>query len=74
MRRFDIPLAPAIIAMILGPIAEQQFRRALAISQGDATVFFTRPLSASLIALAFVILVVPAVWQAIRRARSAAKA
>ena len=39
MRCADIPIAPAIIGLILGPLAEQQFRRAVAISQGDLTVF-----------------------------------
>ena len=46
MRRFDIPVAPVLVGMILGPLAEQQFRRALAISQGDLTIFFTQPISA----------------------------
>ncbi|MBI3933614.1 MAG: tripartite tricarboxylate transporter permease [Acidobacteria bacterium] len=69
MRRFDIPVAPAIIAMILGPMAEQQFRRALAISQGDATVFFRHPLAATLIALSVLILIVPPLLQFFRRSR-----
>jgi putative tricarboxylic transport membrane protein len=60
MRRVDIPVAPAIIGMILGPMAEQQFRRALAISQGDPSVFLTRPISAVLLSLAlFGMLAVP---------------
>ena len=37
MRRFDFPVAPVVVGLILGPLAEQQFRRALAISQGDPT-------------------------------------
>ncbi len=57
MRRVEIPVAPAIIGMILGPLAEQQFRRALAISQGDALVFLTRPLSATLLLLAISVLI-----------------
>ena len=61
MRRFDFPVAPAIIGMILGPLAEQQFRRALAISQGDLSVFLTRPLSAALLTIAVLVLVVPVV-------------
>jgi len=56
MRRFEYPVAPTIIGMILGPLAEQQFRRALAISQGDGSIFFTRPLSAALLGLAFFVL------------------
>src|SRR5690606_38490598 len=73
MRWFDIPVAPAVIGLILGPMAEQQLRRALAISQGDYTIFFTRPISATLLALALVTLVGPpvarrmAAWRAARR-------
>jgi putative tricarboxylic transport membrane protein len=59
MRRFDFPVAPAIIGLILGPLAEQQFRRALAISQGELSVFLTRPLSAALLAVAVLVLVAP---------------
>ncbi|PYE53240.1 tripartite tricarboxylate transporter permease [Deinococcus yavapaiensis] len=59
MRRFDFPVAPAIVGMILGPIAEQQFRRALAISQGDYGVFFTRPLSATILIVVGIVLLGP---------------
>ena len=62
MRRVDIPVAPAIIGMILGPMAEQQFRRALAISQGDPSVFFTRPIAAVLLGLALLALVAVPLW------------
>ena len=41
-----------MIGLILGPAAEQHLRRALSISQGDWTVFATRPLSAVLLAIA----------------------
>ena len=66
MRRLHFPVAPAIIGMILGPMAEQQFRRALAISQGDGFVFFTRPISATLLVLAFIVLIVPSLLQFLR--------
>ena len=49
MRRFDFPTAPVIIGMILGPLAETQFRRAMTISNGDWTVFYTHPLSLTLL-------------------------
>ena len=48
MRVRDIPLVPAVIGLILGPLSEQQFRRAVAISEGDFSVFLTRPISAAL--------------------------
>ena len=59
MRRYDFPTAPVIIGMILGPLAEQNFRQAMTISAGDWTVFFTRPLSVSILALALLALVGP---------------
>ncbi len=59
MRVYEIPLVPAVLGLVLGPLSEQQFRRALAISEGDASVFFTRPISAVLLASAFAVLLGP---------------
>jgi putative tricarboxylic transport membrane protein len=67
MRRWDIPVGPAVIGLILGPLAETQFRRALAISQGDATVFFTQPISATFLAVTAALLVLPWVVRRWRR-------
>jgi putative tricarboxylic transport membrane protein len=67
MRRFDFPIAPVIVGMILGPLGETQFRRALAISQGELSVFFRQPISATLLAVAFTIAVVPALLRLRRR-------
>jgi putative tricarboxylic transport membrane protein len=69
MRRFDIPVAPTVVGLILGPMAEQQFRRAMTISQGDATVFLTQPIAAALIALALLLLIGPWVWRAAKARR-----
>ncbi len=68
MRRWDIPVAPAIIGLILGPLAETQFRRALAISQGDLSVFITQPISATVLAVSVLLLIVPLVFSLVRRA------
>jgi putative tricarboxylic transport membrane protein len=59
MRRWGFPVAPAVIGLILGPLAESQFRRALAISQGDPMVFLQHPISASLLALTALLVLVP---------------
>ena len=59
MRQFDFPIAPAILGAILGPELELQFRRALKISDGDLSVFFTRPLSLSILVLAGLALLLP---------------
>ena len=58
-----------MIGLILGPLAETQFRRALAISQGDPSVFFTQPISATLLALTLLLVLVP--WLVTRGARAA---
>jgi len=63
LRAVDAPIAPVMIGLILGPAAEQHLRRALSISQGDWTVFFTRPLSATLLAIAAIALL----WGVSRR-------
>jgi len=67
MRRWDIPVGPAVIGLILGPLAETQFRRALSISQGDATVFFTQPISAGFLAVTAALVIVPWVVRRWRR-------
>jgi putative tricarboxylic transport membrane protein len=59
MRTCDIPFVPAVIGLILGPMSEQQFRRAIAISEGDLTVFLTRPISATLLCIGLMVLVLP---------------
>ena len=58
LRRIDAPIAPVMIGLILGPIGDQQLRRALAISDGDWSVFLTRPLSLALLAIAVILAVV----------------
>jgi putative tricarboxylic transport membrane protein len=67
MRRFDFPTAPVIIGMILGPLAEQEFRRAMTISQGDLMIFVEKPLSLTLLVIAVLALVGPKVWEMVRR-------
>jgi putative tricarboxylic transport membrane protein len=69
MRRWGFPVAPAVIGLILGPLAESQMRRALSISQGDPSVFITQPISAALFLLTAIILFAPLVARAVRRRR-----
>lgn len=71
MRKFDFPTAPVIIGMILGPMAETNFRQAMTISQGSPMIFFEKPLSLFLLVLAAGALVGPPLWGLIRRRREA---
>jgi putative tricarboxylic transport membrane protein len=59
MRRADFPIGPVILGVVLGPRIEQEFRRALAISQGDLTTFITRPISATILLIALLAVVLP---------------
>ncbi|QQK78880.1 tripartite tricarboxylate transporter permease [Salicibibacter cibi] len=57
--RINFPVAPIVLGVVLGPIAEDEFRRSLQMSGGNWFVFFERPVSATLIILAVLFLVYP---------------
>ncbi|SHI87679.1 putative tricarboxylic transport membrane protein [Geosporobacter subterraneus DSM 17957] len=57
MQRYDFPASPILLALILGPMAESNLRRALVISKGDISILFTRPISVILLGLAVVSLI-----------------
>jgi len=59
LRRFGYPIAPVVVGLILGPLAEQQLRRALAISQGDPTVLVHSPIAIVLLLLAATAVLLP---------------
>ncbi len=61
MRRFDIPTAPVVVGMILGPLAEAQMRNALSIGEGKWSVFLERPVSIVLLLVIVTVLVLPRV-------------
>jgi putative tricarboxylic transport membrane protein len=54
--RSGYPAAPLLLGFVLGPMIEENFRRAVVVSGGDYSVFFTNPLSATFLLFAFVIL------------------
>jgi TctA family transporter len=62
--KLEMPPAPMLLGFVLGPLMEENLRRALLISRGDPTVFFTRPISLGFMiatALIVIIMVLPAV-------------
>jgi putative tricarboxylic transport membrane protein len=59
--RLRFPIAPLVLGVILGPLAEEAFMNTMISFGNDWTVFFTRPLSGAVMALVIVTLLVPIV-------------
>ena len=74
LQRYGYPVAPIVLGLILGPMLETHFRRALIISRGDYGIFFQRPIAAALLTVAAVYLLAPVVVWAWRRRRVVAAA
>ena len=68
---FSIP--PIILGLILGGILEKNFRRAMVLSAGDWTTFFTRPISCVFIIIAFLSLIYPFVLAHLKQRKAAKK-
>jgi putative tricarboxylic transport membrane protein len=66
--KHDFEPAPMLLGFVLGPLMEENLRRAMLIARGDWTVFLTRPISGVLIALSVILLVI-AVLPMIRKRR-----
>jgi len=65
--KHDFEPAPLTLALVLGPLMEENLRRAMLIARGDATVFFTKPISSGLLITAITLLVVAALPKIRRR-------
>ena len=59
MRKLDYPMAPAVLALVLGPLAETSMRQSLLISNGSFAIFFTRPIAGTIMVTAIVLLLLP---------------
>lgn len=57
LKKFDFPIAPIILTLILGPNMERSLRRAMEMSQGDFSILFASPLSAALLIISVIILI-----------------
>ena len=74
MRRYEVPIAPLLIGVILGPLAETELRRTLAVSEGDVTALFASPITIGVYLLLFAAIVFAVVQhlRGMRRERAAA--
>ena len=67
MRKLNYPMAPAVLAIVLGPLAEPALRQSLLISSGSFSIFFTRPFAAVFMVIAVTLLLLPVVSLVRRR-------
>ncbi len=59
LRLLDYPVAPAVLAIVLGPIAEPKLRQSLLFSDGDFSIFFTRPIAGPITVIAIILILLP---------------
>jgi putative tricarboxylic transport membrane protein len=69
MRKLDYPLAPAVLAIVLGPIAEPTLRQSLLLSSGDLSIFFTRPIAGPITVIALIMIFLPLIKLVMNRTR-----
>ena len=69
LRKLNYPVAPAVLAIVLGPLAERSMRQSLLLSQGEFSIFVARPISATCIAIAAALMLYPLVQSWWRRRR-----
>ena len=69
-RKASIPLAPAILGVVLGPLMEKNLRRSLALSGGEWGVLFSSPIALTFWILAGATIAVPPLLSIARRARA----
>ncbi len=66
-KKLKYPLAPLVLALVLGDMAEASFRQAMLLSQGSLAIFWSNPLVGSIVALALLMLVWP-LWGLLKQA------
>ena len=73
MKRYDWPMAPMILGLVLGPLFETALRQSLTLSHGSGMIFLTRPISAVLLACALAAIVLPIVALLLQRRAALAR-
>lgn len=66
----EIPIAPVVLALILGPMLESNLRRSLLLSNGSYGIFFTRPVSVVFLALSLISILWPLLRRVIKKSKS----
>ena len=67
MKKYDFPIAPLVLGLVLEPMLETALRQSMTLSHGSLAIFVTRPISATLIVLTLMIVTAPLFARVIRR-------
>ena len=70
LRKLNYPVAPAVLAIVLGPLAERSLRQSLLASQGEWTTFFERPISLICMLIALALVLAPFIQRKLRNRKS----
>jgi putative tricarboxylic transport membrane protein len=68
-KKLEYPLAPLVLALVLGDKAEDSFRQAMLVSQGDLSIMWSNPLVGSITTLALIMLIWPTISWALKKIR-----
>ena len=60
LRKLDYPVAPAVLAIVLGPIAEPTLRQSMLMARATRSIFFNRPIAGPIMVIAIILLLLPA--------------
>src|SRR5574341_1154674 len=74
-KKLDYPLAPLVLALVLGDLAESALRQSLIMSQGSLAIFFDRPISGIITSVAILFFLMPVIspwWRRLRGLPAAA--
>jgi putative tricarboxylic transport membrane protein len=67
LKKLNYPLAPLVVALVIGDLTERSLRQSLIMSDGSLAIFFTRPLAAVFMALAFLLFLWPFIHRSAAR-------
>jgi putative tricarboxylic transport membrane protein len=68
-KKLDYPLAPLVLALVLGDKAEDSFRQAMLVSQGELSILWSNPLVGTISSLALILLLWPLIARVLNKIR-----
>jgi putative tricarboxylic transport membrane protein len=69
-KKLHYPLAPMVLAIVIGDKAEDAFRQSMLMAKGSLGIFFSNPLVTALVLLGVALIVLPLIWQTIGKMRA----